>query len=51
MLEQERRRMERNRELLHMLEDIDTRSSALAARTDRLKVLKVSLVSLVELKL
>lgn len=41
MLGQEERRLQRNRELLHMLEDIDTRASTLAARTERLKQLKV----------
>lgn len=42
MLEQEQKRMQRNRELLRMLEDIDTKATALATRTERLKMLKVS---------
>lgn len=41
MLEQERKRMNRNTELLHMLEEIDTKAAVLAAKTERLKLLKV----------
>lgn len=41
MLEQERKRMSRNAELLHMLEEVDAKATALASKTERLKMLKV----------
>lgn len=41
-LEEEKRRLARNDKLLQTMEDIDYRASTLAAKTERLKLLKVS---------
>lgn len=40
-LEEEKRRLARNDKLLQTMEDIDYRASTLAAKTERLKLLKV----------
>lgn len=40
-LEEDRQRMERNNNLLRMLERIDYQAATLAAKTERLKLLKV----------
>lgn len=42
LLEQEKKRLNRNEKLLHMLEEIDTKAAALATKTERLKMLKVN---------
>lgn len=41
MMELERQRAERNESLLRMLHKIDQQAASLAAKTDRLKMLKV----------
>lgn len=43
LVEQERKRMVRNTELLHMLENIDS-DGMTATRTERLELLKVSVI-------
>lgn len=43
-LEEEKRRLTRNDKLLQTMEDIDYRASTLAAKTERLKLLKVSII-------
>lgn len=43
-LQEEQRRLARNDKLLQTMEDIDYRASTLAAKTERLKLLKVSII-------
>lgn len=41
LLEQDRQRLNRNAELLHMLDDVDRKAVTLATKTERLRMLKV----------
>lgn len=41
LLEQERHRLDRNAELLHMLDEVDRKATTLATKTERLRMLKV----------
>lgn len=45
-LQEEQRRLARNDKLLQTMEDIDYRASTLAAKTERLKLLKVSIIKI-----
>lgn len=44
LLKHETERLNRNEELLHMLEDVHTKATRMASNTDRLKKLKVSVI-------
>lgn len=48
LVEEDRRRSERNDRILQMMERVDYQAAALAAKTERLKLLKVKMCFSVE---